>query len=85
MRKRLTVASFLSMFFLGVGLSVIGAAAPAIGLRPEQIGILQTVQSLGTIVALLVVGYLSDVYSKPRILLAGSVLLTEYLTWLQLE
>ena len=76
MRKRLTIASFLSMFFLGVGISVIGAAAPAIGLGPEQIGVLQAVQGLGSMAAVLVVGYYADIYSKPRILVAGSVLLS---------
>ena len=64
------------MFFLGVGISVIGAAAPAIGLSPEQIGVLQAVQGVGAMAAVLVVGYFSDIYSKPRILVAGSTLLS---------
>lgn len=63
------------MFFLGVGLSLTGAAAPAIGLGPTQIGLLQTVQGLGVMGAVLVVGYLSDLYSKPRILAIGSIVL----------
>jgi hypothetical protein len=45
--KAITASSFLSMFFLGVGAAVIGAAARNIGLSPFQIGLLIAFQNIG--------------------------------------
>ncbi len=62
------------MFFLGVGYSIIGAAARNIGLTPQQIGILLAVQNVGFGVSVAVSGALADTHSKPRILAVGSVI-----------
>lgn len=62
------------MFFLGVGYSIIGAAARNLGLTPQQIGILLAVQNIGFGVSVAVSGALADTHSKPRILAIGSAL-----------
>lgn len=49
-----TALSFTSMFFLGVGITVLGAAARNIGLDAHEIGMLRTVQS--AIIVLLLFG-----------------------------
>jgi fucose permease len=71
----LTGASFASMLFVGIGSTIIGAAARNIGLTPYQIGIMMAVQNLGFMLAVVLTGALSDVYEKPRIILGGSVVL----------
>ncbi len=71
----LTSASYTSMFFLGVGSTIIGAAARNIGLFPYQIGLLLTVQNVGFILSVILSGALSDAYEKTRILFAGSAVL----------
>ena len=63
------------MLFLGVGYSLVGAAARNIGLAPAQIGLLLAAQNIGFAVAVAIAGALSDTLPKPRILLVGSVLL----------
>jgi predicted MFS family arabinose efflux permease len=63
------------MFFLGVGVTVIGAAARNIGLTPYQIGLLVAVQNIGLMFSVIVSGALSDSYQKPKILFVGSVVL----------
>lgn len=73
--KAITTASFLSMLFLGVSSSLIGAAARNIGLTPYQIGLMLTVQNLGFMVSVLISGALADTYPKPRILMIGSIIL----------
>ncbi len=73
--KAITVTSFLSMFFLGVGMSIIGAAARNIGLSPYEIGLLLAVQNLGFVISVVISGALADTYQKPRILMAGSLIL----------
>lgn len=73
--KALTVSSFLSMFFIGVGTTVIGAAARNIGLTPSQIGLLLAVQNVGFGLSVSTSGALSDGYQKPKILLAGAIVL----------
>jgi fucose permease len=70
----LTFSSYLSMFFLGVGASVIGAAARNIGLTPYEIGLLVAIQNLGFMVAVAVSGALADTFEKPRILMVGSAI-----------
>lgn len=72
--RAITAASFASMFFLGVGYSIIGAAARNIGLTPQQIGILLAVQNVGFGVSVAISGALADTHSKPRILAVGSVI-----------
>jgi fucose permease len=88
----LTLAAYLSMLFLGVASSLIGAAARNINLSPFQIGLLLTIQNVGFMVAVWISGTLADTKEKPRILLVGSLILafsffTFYLTgvfWLNL-
>ena len=72
--RAITAASFAAMFFLGVGYSIIGAAARNLGLTPTQIGILLAVQNVGFGVSVAVSGALADTHSKPRILAVGSVI-----------
>lgn len=72
--RAITAASFAAMFFLGIGYSIIGAAARNIGLTPQQIGILLAVQNVGFGVSVAVSGALADTHSKPRILAVGSVI-----------
>jgi fucose permease len=73
--KALTLSSYLAMFFLGVASSLIGAVARNIGLTPYQIGLLVAVQNIGFISSVLLAGALADSYPKPKILLAGSLML----------
>ena len=73
--KALTISSFLSMFFIGVGTTVVGAAARNIGLTPSHIGLLLAVQNVGFGLSVPSSGALSDSYEKPRILLAGGIVL----------
>jgi FHS family glucose/mannose:H+ symporter-like MFS transporter len=90
--KALTVASYLSMLFLGVATTLIGAVARNIDLTPFQIGLFLTVQNVGFMIAVWISGALADSVEKPRILLTGSLILafsffTFYLTeslWLNL-
>jgi MFS family permease len=71
----LTGSSYASMFFLGVGTVIIGAAAGNIGLTPYQTGLLVTVQNVGFILAVLVAGALADSTDKARLMSAGSLVL----------
>lgn len=73
--KAITLSSYLAMFFLGVGASIIGAAAQNIGLSPSQIGLLIAVQNVGFMLSVFVAGTLADSYEKPKILLVGSLML----------
>lgn len=73
--KAITLSSYLSMFFLGVATTLIGAAARNIGLSAYQIGLLVAVQNIGFMVSVLVCGALADNYAKPKILLMGSLML----------
>lgn len=73
--KAMTASSYLSMFFLGVALSLVGAAARNIGLSPYQIGLLITAQNVGFALSVSISGALADTYSKPKILLVGSLIL----------
>jgi len=73
--KAITVSSYLSMFFLGVATSLVGAAARNIGLSPFQIGMLVTIQNIGFMVSVLLSGALADTREKPKILFVGSLIL----------
>ena len=75
MRNTATSLAFGSMFFLGVGSAVIGAAARNIGLAAHEIGLLQTSQNVGFIVSVIAFGSLADTHAKPRLMAAGSVVL----------
>lgn len=74
-RWAITFSSYLAMFFLGVAVSVIGAAARNIGLSPSQIGLLVAVQNIGFMLSVLLAGMLADTYEKPKILFVGSLML----------
>jgi MFS family permease len=73
--KIITAASFMAMFFLGVGGALIGSAARDIGLTAAQIGVLIAVQNLGFMLSVGVAGALADARPKPKLLLAGSLVL----------
>lgn len=73
--KALTLASYLSMLFLGVASTMIGAAARNINITPFQIGLFLAVQNIGFMIAVWVSGALADTYEKPKILLVGSLIL----------
>ena len=47
------MSSFTVMFFLGVGLAIIGAASRNIGLSPYQIGLLFWTQNIGFTVSVI--------------------------------
>jgi FHS family glucose/mannose:H+ symporter-like MFS transporter len=74
--KAITASSYLSMLFLGVAATLIGAAARNIGLSPYQIGLMIAFQNLGFMLSVMVSGALADSYQKPRILLIGSLILS---------
>jgi len=74
-RGVLTGSSYLSMFFLGVGTAVIGAASGSIGHTPYQTALLITAQNLGFIVSVLGSGALADSSDKARLMGSGSLLL----------
>ena len=71
----LTGSSYTSMFFLGVGTVIIGAAAGSIGLSPYQTGLLVSAQNVGFICAVLVAGALADSTDKARLMSVGSLVL----------
>ncbi len=73
--KWITMSAFIAMFFLGVGVTIIGAAARHIGLTPSQIGILLAVQNLGFMLSVIFSGAFSDTYDKTKILFVGSLIL----------
>ncbi|MFW6291900.1 MAG: MFS transporter [Spirochaetota bacterium] len=70
-----TGSSFLSMFFLGVGVAIVGATARAVGLSPSEIGYLIAAQNVGFGIAVVAGGALSDLYRKPVILTTGLIML----------
>ena len=74
-KKVLTIGSFSTMFFLGVGTVIIGASSRNIGLTPSQIGLMVSVQNVGFILSVITVGTLADTYDKARLLAAASLIL----------
>ncbi len=74
-RSVLTGSSFASMFFLGVGTAIIGAASGNIGLTPSQTGLLVSIQNVGFIITVLGAGALADSRDKAGLMSAGSFLL----------
>ena len=71
----ITGSSYAAMFFLGVSIQVVGAAARNIGLSAAEIGLLVSAQNAGFVVGVLAAGSLADTRPKPRILFASSALL----------
>jgi len=71
----ITASSYLSMLFLGVAGTLIGAAARNIGLTPYEIGLMITFQNLGFMVSVMISGALADSREKPHILFLGSLIL----------
>lgn len=63
------------MFFLGLGVTIVGAAAQSAGISASQVGILVTIQNIGFLVSVALAGGLADRYSKTRVLALGSVIL----------
>jgi MFS family permease len=63
------------MLFLGVGSSLVGAAARNIGLTAAQIGLMVAIQNVGFGISVAASGALSDTRPKPLLLLLGSLLL----------
>jgi MFS family permease len=73
-KAALSGSAYFSMFFLGVGNAIVGAAAGNIGLTAYQIGLLLAAQNLGFFGSVVTAGALADNVEKPRLLLAGSIL-----------
>jgi len=71
----ITLATYFTMFFLGVASSLIGAAARNIGLEPFQIGLLTSIQNVGFMISVSISGALADTNDKPKILAIGSLIL----------
>jgi len=71
----ITIATYFTMFFLGVAGSLVGAAARNIGLAPYQIGLLTSIQNVGFMFSVSISGALSDTHDKPKILAIGSLIL----------
>ena len=72
-RTVITWSSYLSMLTVGVGVTILGAAARDIGLRPHEIGLLLAIEHASFAVAAGISGALADVTSKPRLMVLGSV------------
>jgi MFS family permease len=82
----ITLATYFTMFFLGVAGSLIGAAARNIGLDPYQIGLLTSIQNVGFMISVSISGALADTHDKPKILAIGSLILAvSFLGFYQIE
>ncbi len=75
-KSLITASSYTSMLLLGVAATLIGAAARNIGLSPFEISLMIMVQNLGFMVSVMISGAMADTYSKPRILMIGSIVLS---------
>ncbi|MBK5108997.1 MAG: MFS transporter, partial [Anaerolineales bacterium] len=85
-KSLITASSYVSMLLLGVGATLIGAAARNIGLSPYEISLMLMVQNLGFMVSVMISGAFADTYSKPRILMVGSLILSAaFLTFYSTE
>ncbi len=74
-RAVITGSCYTAMFFLGVSIQIVGAAARNIGLSATEIGLLLAAQNTGFAAGVLVAGSLTETRSKPKILLVASVVL----------
>ena len=72
----ITASSYISMLLLGVAATLIGAAARNIGLSPYEISLMIMIQNVGFMVSVMISGALADTYSKPKILMIGSLILS---------
>lgn len=72
----ITSSSYISMLLLGVAATLIGASARNIGLSPYEISLMIMIQNLGFMVSVMISGALADTYSKPKILMIGSLILS---------
>ena len=72
----ITSSSYISMLLLGVAATLIGAAARNIGLSPYEISLMIMIQNVGFMVSVMISGALADTYSKPKILMIGSLILS---------
>lgn len=70
-----TTTAFVSMFFLGIGVAIVGATARSVGLAASQIGYLVAAQNAGFAIAVVAGGILADRYRKSVILTAGLLML----------
>lgn len=73
-RAPTTALSFTGMFFLGLGIALIGASAQNAGISADRIGILITVQQLGFLSSVALAGKAADRRSKTLLLTLGAVL-----------
>ena len=73
--KAITFSSYFAMLVLGIGSGLVGAAARSIGLSAPQIGLMLALQNVGFGVAVWLAGAASDTLSKPKIMVAGSLIL----------
>ncbi len=73
--RALTFSSYAAMLFLGITDTIIGSAARQIGLSAPQIGLIIATQNVGFGIGVMVSGGLADTLPKPRILMAGSIVL----------
>lgn len=74
-RGVITASTFLTMFLVGVGTAVIGAASKNIGLSAPQIGLMIALQNLGFLFSVLVAGALADTVRKTVLLSIASIIL----------
>ncbi len=70
-----TGSAFVAMFFLGIGVTIIGATARAADLAAAEIGYLIAAQNVGFGVSVVISGALADRFRKPPILAIGLVML----------
>ncbi len=70
-----TGSAFLAMFFLGIGVAIVGATARAAGLAAGEIGYLIATQNVGFGVSVVISGALADRFRKAPILAIGLVML----------
>jgi MFS family permease len=74
-RGVITASTFCTMFFVGVGTAVIGAASKNIGLTAPQIGLMITLQNAGFLFSVLICGALADTVRKTLLLSIASIVL----------
>ena len=74
-RTAVTATVYSSMFFLGIVIAVVGAAARNIGLSTARIGYLVSIQNVGFMVGVVLAGGMADAFPKTRVMFLGSVIL----------
>jgi MFS family permease len=71
----ITNSCYISMFFLGISMTIIGVVAKNIGFESHQIGMLIVFQNIGFGISVFFSGIISDFFEKPKILFMGSLFL----------